>query len=217
MMTISIKKKKNIGVNNFNLTGAITNIKANEHIHFHHSFEYDFIYCLEFDKGVMSYYEQPFILTHYHADTRKTYKPSFFVEYWNGKKVIYDLKQDTEFNKNSSQISWFKAAREFCNQNNITFKVLSEENIYSSYFFNAKFLLDFKEPKYGFNLYDTNLIYDILSKNTMLTVMDLLNIASMSFERKSELLYVLWYMISNYLVDCNLDRKLNMQTIIWLP
>ena len=56
---MSLKKQRNISMNQFSLTGHIKSLKRNELVDFESSLERDYIHILEFDENVRYYYEQP--------------------------------------------------------------------------------------------------------------------------------------------------------------
>ena len=55
---MSLKKQRNISMNQFSLTGHIKSLKRNELVDFESSLERDYIHILEFDENVRYYYEQ---------------------------------------------------------------------------------------------------------------------------------------------------------------
>ena len=217
-ITISPKKQREIPLSKLSLTGSISSIKKNEFVQFESSLERDYIYLLEFDREVKNYYEQPFKLFYYHYNTKKYYVPDFFVEYWNGQRKLVEIKYKNDLNENSSLYERkFETAKAFCIENKYDFKILTEEDIRIPLLYNAKFLLSYKYPKYGFNNDDTQIVINVLDKYEKLTVCQLLDFSVESALRKAELLYVIWYMVSNNFVYCNVDSKLNMKTKLWLP
>lgn len=217
-MVISRKKQRIIPLSTLSLTGSISSIKNNDFVQFESSLERDYIYLIEFDNRVFRYYEQPFKLFYYQNNTYKYYVPDFFVEYWDGLRILIEIKYYDDLIKNRKEYQKkFNVAEEFCNNNNIIFKVLTENEIRVPQLFNAKFLLSYKNPKYGFNLEHTQIIFNTLNKYEKLSVQQLLDISVKNESFKAELLYVLWYMVSNYLVYFDDNQKLNMETQIWLP
>ena len=67
------------------------------------------------------------IIAYYDTENKKRhYIPDFLVEYLGGRKVLYEVKpferKGSETNKRK-----FKAAREYCKDNNMKFKVITEK------------------------------------------------------------------------------------------
>lgn len=217
-MVISPKKQRDIAISNLSLTGSISSIKNNDAIQFESSLERDYIYLLEFDKEVYRYIEQPFKLHYYQDNILKYYIPDFYIEYWNGLKELVEIKYHEDCIKNKMIYQKkFKVADSFCKANNIDFKVLTEKEIRTHQLFNATFLLSYKHPKYGFNMNNTQIILKTLEQYGQLTVNQLLDISVKSENGKAELLYVIWYLVSNYLVYFDNNMKLSMETKLWLP
>ena len=136
-MRISLKKKRNISANEFSLTGQIKSLKRNDFVDFESSLERDYIHILEFDENVRYYYEQPLKIEF----NDRYYIPDFFVEYWDGSKEVIEIKYNIDLIDNASKyVAKFKAAEEFCNSNNLTFRILTETDIRNNYLFNIKFL-----------------------------------------------------------------------------
>lgn len=217
-LIISAKKQRKISFSHLSLTGSISSLKNNDSIQFESSLERDFIYLLEFDKEVFRYVEQPFKLYYYKNDMSMYYVPDFYVEYWNGRKELVEIKYQDDLIKNKSKYrEKFKIAEVFCKENNIEFKIYSEIEIRTHRLFNADFLLSYKKPKYGFNSNDTLIVTKVLRTYDLLTVQQVLDLAVKSEDKKAELLYVIWYMVSNYLIYFDNESKLNMETKLWLP
>ncbi|MDX9694389.1 MAG: TnsA endonuclease N-terminal domain-containing protein [Bacteroidales bacterium] len=215
---ISPKKQRNISLSKISLTGSISSIKNNDSVQFESSLERDFIYLVEFDKKVYRYLEQPFKLFYYQYNSQKYYIPDFYVEFWNGLKQIVEIKYNDDLIANKSIYQKkFNIAEEFCKKNGIEFKILTEKEIRSPKLFNAKFLLSYQNPKYGFNNNDTQIILNVLKQYEQLTVQQLLDISVKSDDKKAEMLYIIWYMVSNYLVYFDNEIQLSTETKLWLP
>lgn len=215
-MRISLKKKRNISANEFSLTGQIKSLKRNDLVDFESSLERDYIHILEFDENVRYYYEQPLKIE---FDDRY-YVPDFFVEYWDGTKEVIEIKYNIDLIENASKyITKFKAAEEFCNSNNLTFRILTENEIRNDYLFNIKFLNAVQirhssnESEY-FNEFE--LLEQNMKKLNRTTPNKLLDSCTSCELKRSELIQYLWLMITYKKIKIDLSIKLNMESEIWI-
>lgn len=213
---MSLKKKRNICANSFSLTGYITSIKRNEQVDFESSLERDYIFMLEFDENVRYYYEQPLKIEF----DKRYYIPDFYVEYWNGNKEVIEIKYTIDLIENASKyVAKFKAAEEFCYSNGLTFRILTEKDVRNDYLFNIKFLNAVRirhtkiESEYfsEFELLELNM--KILKRTTPNKLLD--NSTSCEFKR-AELIQYLWLMIIYKKIETDLNKKLNMESEIWI-
>lgn len=215
-MRISLKKKRNISANEFSLTGQIKSLKRNDLVDFESSLERDYIHILEFDENVRYYYEQPLKIE---FDDRY-YVPDFFVEYWDGTKEVIEIKYNIDLIENASKyITKFKAAEEFCNSNNLTFRILTENEIRNDYLFNIKFLNAVQirhssnESEY-FNEFE--LLEQNMKKLNRTTPNKLLDSCTSCELKRSKLIQYLWLMITYKKIKIDLSIKLNMESEIWI-
>ena len=215
-IVMSLKKKRNISTNKFSLTGQITSLKRNDQVDFESSLERDYIHLLEFDDEVRIYYEQPLKIEF----AKRYYIPDFYVEYWDGKIEIVEIKYSTDLIENAkSYNAKFKAAEEFCKENNLSFKILTEKDIRSDYLFNVKFLQNIRmkhawiEPEY-FNEFE--LLKKYMDKLKKTTPNELLDHCTSCNYKRSELIQYLWFMIMFKKIKTDLTKKLNMESKIWI-
>lgn len=215
MLTISIKKQRNIPISKMGLTGGISSVKENRMVEFESSLERDFIQIIEFDSKVFFYCEQPIKIYYKQDEISHYYTPDFYIEYFNGEKEIIEIKYEEDLRINKLIYDYkFRMADEFCELNGISFKILTEKDIRNFTLFNARFLLNYKIPKFGLVQYDRGIIYEILDKHDELTVRDLISKTSLDKYRQAEMLYLLWYMVANYWVKIDLSQKISMDSII---
>ena len=214
-MRISFKKHRKIDVSNVSLTGAITSVKNNTIIEFESSLERDFIFLLEYNTKVKKYFEQPIIINFYFEDKLKSYVPDFFVEFENGEKQLIEIKYKKDL-KDALNLKKFEEAKAFCKQNNIDFKVLTEEDIRTDLLFNAKFLLYYSNPQLKINRVDIEILFKRLKVNERLIISDLINDCARRYERQAELIHVLWYMLARNFIYYDKNRKLTMNSLVWI-
>ncbi len=216
-MITSFKRMRKILPNNFSVTGHISSIKNNEFIEFESSLERDFIYLLEFNIEVKRYYEQPLKIYYLDEGIEKYYVPDFFVEYWDGTKEIIEVKYVQELEEKHSELSIkFKAAELFCNENNIVFKIYNEHLIRTPLGWNAKFLNYYRYPKFNLNLDEATMIRNRLNELSESTPATIIKDMANDESKQAELLYLLWHLIANYSITFDNNKKLSMNTLIWV-
>ncbi|BFM44100.1 TnsA endonuclease N-terminal domain-containing protein [Flavobacterium sp. CFS9] len=216
-MITSFKRIRKILPNNFSVTGHICSIKNNEHIEFESSLERDFIYLLEYNLEVKRYYEQPIKINYLDKNIEKYYVPDFFVEYWDGTKELVEVKYAQELEEKHNELSTkFKAAELFCTKNNITFKIYNEHLIRTPLGWNAKFLNYYRYPKFDLNFDEITMIRNRLEELNNSTPAKLIKDMANDESKQAELLYLLWYLIANYSITFDNDKKLSMNTLIWV-
>lgn len=218
MVRISFKKQRKIDLSNISLTGSIISVKNNSVVDFESSLERDYIYLLEYETNIKSYYEQPIKISYFDNDKAKIYIPDFFVEYYNGLKsnvIEIKYKKDLEENKEKYQKK-FNAASVFCKKNNLNFIILTEEDIRTEILFNAKFLLYYQNPLMKINNGYVEQIYNTIKKFKQITARELIDETVIEEDRKPEFIYVLWHMVANHLLNYNKENKLTMSTVISL-
>lgn len=213
---MSLKKQRNISMNQFSLTGHIKSLKRNELVDFESSLERDYIHILEFDENVRYYYEQPLKIEF----NDRYYVPDFYVEYWSGEKEVVEIKYNIDLIENAVKYATkFQAANEFCNSNGLTFKILTESDIRNEYLFNIKFLNAVQIMRNGidseyFNEFE--LLEINLRKLKQTTINNLLDLCTSCELKRAELIQYLWLMVIHKKVKVDLNKKLNMEAEIWI-
>jgi hypothetical protein len=215
----SFKKSRKIPLKEYSLSGSITSIKNDNPIEYESSLERDFICLLEFDREVLRYCEQPINL----KMDGVFYTPDFYIEYSSGRREIVEIKYSDDLLLNYDKYSpKFELAKQYCLDNDITFKILTEADIRNEYLDNVKFLLRFK-GNFCLNFSATlDHQADIILLKTNLknlgspTVKQLLNHSTSCISKRAELIHILWMMVSIGEIRIDLDIKLNMNSKIWL-
>ncbi len=215
-MIISLKKQRKIDTSNLSLTGAIYSLKQNNSVEFESSLERDYINILEYNNDVVEYIEQPIKIEYFEDDVRRTYIPDFWAKYNNGQEEIIEIKYLEELNKNEPQlINKHFQANLFCENNNLTFKVLTEKDIRTPYLENAKFLLYYRTKEKMIENNHINLILNILGKYRCISVIEMVENLSRDKYVQAEYLFTLWYLISINLIGFDQKKTLSMKSIIY--
>lgn len=217
----SFKKSREIPIKEYSLSGSIVSIKNNEIIEFESSLERDFICLIEFDTDVIKYCHQPIKI--YFNDDKNYYVPDFYVEYRNGKKEVIEIKYSDDILVNHDLYkNKFKAAKEFCQKNGITFKILTEIDVRNEYLENVKFLLRYSTSYRHGGVIPINSAKDIELIKTKIRALKsstpnlLLSSITDSLEKRAELLYLIWYLVLINEIKTDLKIKLTMNSKIWI-
>lgn len=230
MLRILKKRVREIGPKYSSLSGYFISKKQdNEIIQFESSLERDYIYLLEFDPSVYLYLEQPLSITYKDSDNKKhKYTPDFLVRYYddNIADALIEIKYHDDLIRNALIYSKkFNKAQEYCKKNNLTFIVLTEKEIRNSnleYLRNVKFLSPYRD---AFEIYERNghevddkILFSLLDKINFLRECNigyLINSLSDDEWEKAKLIYCVWYLIANRYIMCDLNKSLNLDTVIW--
>lgn len=230
MLRILKKRAREIGCKYSSLSGIfISKKQQNEIIQFESSLERDYIYLLEFDYSVFSYLEQPLCI--FYTDSRnkkRKYTPDFLVKYHDNNipDTLVEIKYHEDLILNYLIYKEkFQAADEFCKKNNLTFVVLSEKEIRNqnqAYLTNIKFLSSYRDvfeifEKNGHEVDDKG-VFSLLNRIYALkecSIIYLIDSLTDNEYYRAELIYCIWYLIANNYVKCDLNKELNLNTIIW--
>jgi len=230
MLRILKKRVREIGPKYSSLSGYFISKKQDSQIiQFESSLERDYIYLLEFDTSVYLYLEQPLSITYLDCNNKKhKYTPDFLVRYSDNNTcdTLVEIKYNDELIHNSLIFSKkFNAAREYCKKNNLTFIILSENEIRNSnleYLENIKFLSSYRD---AFEIFERNghevddkIVFYLLNKINFLqecNIKHLIDSLSDDEYKKAELMYCVWYLIANRYIKCDLNKSLNLNTVIW--
>ena len=213
------KRVREIKLKHFSLSGQISSKKNDSIIQFESSLERDYSILLEYNSNVKSYLEQPLIMTYYENNKKRRYTPDFFIKElesnYDGRIVEVKYKKELE-NKKDILKCKFDAAKKFCDKNNLIFEIISEDQIRNEYLENCKFLWRYRYDNHHINDNDIDLILDKLHNLKKSSVINLINSLSNDDFRKAELLFLIWYLVAYSIICCDLTKKINMKSILWI-
>jgi len=223
------KRVREINYKYSSLSGNFVSKKNdNKLIQFESSLERDYVYLLEFNPEVYCYLEQPLKINYVNSQNkRKTYTPDFLVRYRDPliKDELIEIKYNSDLVANYFLLKpKFQAAEEFCEKNCLTFSILTEKDIREKkpdYLKNIIFLFRYRvilqdSKNENLNEEDVFLIIKTLRKLKVCSIQDLLNKLSKEAKRKAELLFYIWFLIAKKYIECDLEVKLSMNSIIWV-
>jgi hypothetical protein len=217
---------RNIGMGYSSLRGKIVSKKTNRQHKFESSLERDFLEIIDFDNNVLNYCEQPVTIEYKLSGVTHYYTPDFIV-YCNSKNVkplLCEIKYRKDLKKNWQELKpKFKAAIEYASNKNWRFKIITEKEIHNQYLVNIKFLSNYKEEKIdklgfltGIDENDFNLLRFHINEIKITTPEELMLMCSSNREKQAELLYTIWYLVTNNWVKCDLSKPLTIKSEIWV-
>lgn len=232
-MLLKFKKRvREISLKYSSLSGHISSKKLNKPVQFESSLERDFIYLLEFDFNVKMYLEQPLEIPYKDENgINRVYIPDFAVSYHDKfrKNEIIEIKYESELLlKNPNLILKHEAARKYCIANNLMFRICTDVDIRETNNIklkNIKFLSSYRDYFDNINYKATglefNATYDIfltkiIRKEKEISIQKLINKVSTDYQKQAELIFIIWYLIANNFISCNLNKPLNMNSTVWI-
>jgi hypothetical protein len=188
------------------------------------SLKEDLISILEFDYLIEKYCAEPVTIELNSKRGIEYYTPDF-VFFYNkereenrGKKpVLCEVLSRENFWKNwKEKKPKYKAAINYAENKGWQFKIFTEKEIRTDLLHNINFLNNFRNLE---NQYDDNnfkLILFNLDNLGMSTPEKVIAASSKNKEQKAELTYTLWCMVALNFIQCDLTKKLTMESDIWI-
>lgn len=182
----------------------------------------DFISILEFDSSVLEYSIKSDGVLNIKNNFSDPFLPDFEVVFTDdaieklgsiSMLVSVMLQSKLKKFKNSFSLN-HSLTPKFSNSNGNCFKIITEEQIRTPYLHNAKFLLRYKNYS-QYNNEDYDLLTNVINKLNHTCPLELTLIAAKDMKKRAELIYLLWHLIANELVSCDLTSVLTMESEIW--
>ena len=225
------KRVREIPTKKFSLTGIININQLKNPIQFESSLERDFIYLLEYDLNVQQYLEQPLVIKYQdELGKQRRYTPDFIVQYFDKTPTtIVEIKyESTLLLKKEELETKFVAAREFCANKGFNFVVVTDKHIRGNKgteLINFKFLDRYKN--YFNNINKKQTAFELCNEDLSLlclkmdelqecTVRELIDYSANDRDKQAELIFLTWFMVSNYFFGADFSKKLNLDSKIWL-
>jgi hypothetical protein len=184
----------------------------------------DLISILEFDNQVDKYCEEPVIIEYTENYDMHSYCPIFLIFYRNDleisnskKPLLCDITtRENLWKKWKEYKPKYKAAMNYADRKGWRFKILTENEIRTDFLSNIKFLNRYKNLENQDDDNNFKLILYTLDNLGMTTPEKVIAAAAKNKLHKAELIFTLWSMISLNFIQCDLTKKLNMQSDIWI-
>ena len=204
---------RKIGITNRSVSGVVPDIGAYES-----SLERDFMELIRFDSAVKELTPQPVTIGYFDEyGNSKKYTPDGLLIYQNHidlSPILFEIKYRSDFrNSWKTLLPKFRVAKKVAQEHGWIFKIFTENEIRNYYLDNVKFLWPYKDQ-----------IIDDAMVNHVLTIMSDLQEAdpallsyslSSNSKNRAMMIPVIWYLISNLRIGCDLSLPLSMNSTIW--
>lgn len=114
--------------NKHRIRGKFPSIKTGRMVYWESLNEEGYYRILDFDPQVTNYQEQPFKIVYIYDGKKHTYTPDVYVVRKDIRQVV-EVKPETELN-NTENLIKFEAAKEYCYEQGLEFKVVTDKQIF---------------------------------------------------------------------------------------
>lgn len=222
-MKISMNKRK-IGYTYGSVSGHFS-FRQQKSIAFESTLERDLLTILEFNDSVDDVIEQPLTIEYTNHNGRIVeYTPDFLVYFKEPeaelmkiqrKPFLIEVKPKDKIKKDWQNLKRkFKVANQYARANDMIFKIYDESRIRTQYLENILFLKRFKRFAYSLENEEKILAYSNAVGN--ISIEYILEYLNSSKEEKAILLGHIWQLVLNKKLLCHLDKKLSIQTEVWM-
>ncbi|WP_178102842.1 TnsA endonuclease N-terminal domain-containing protein [Pseudomonas sp. URMO17WK12:I11] len=204
---------RNIGVSGRSVTGIVPLMGR-----FESTLERDLMELVRFDRRVSSFLPQPVKIDYKgNAGEGRSYTPDGLITFQESastpQPVLYEVKYRANFREQwRSLLPKFRAAKSYCAQRGWRFEVYTEREIRTPYLDNVKFLWPFRNREPG--PFRRAQVMDVLRSCSEISVSNLLSMLAPDPKGRAELIPVLWYLVANGAVCCDLNIQLSMTSIL---
>jgi hypothetical protein len=208
---------RKIGRGYGSLRAAHPSEKMGRIIQLESALERDFCCILEFEYSISSFVEQPVTIEYELDGVKKRYTPDFLVKYIDDQSpVLVEIKYRVDIRKNWAELKpKFRAAKEYAATQGWKFLIYTDKEIQNPYLKNIKFLLRFRKPLPPACTQYYLLLLEALNILNEATLEKLVEAVISDVSRQVTLLPVLWHLISQEMIGCDLSQPLTMQSLVW--
>ncbi len=184
---------RKIPIQNSSIAGNFFSFKNNRMMKFESQLEKKCFLVLEFDDETVSYTEQPLKIDNY--------IPDILVKRKNEKDLLIEVKYFSEVEKKKENLmKKLKIVQQYCDDNNMEFKVFTDKDLKYPYFSNISFIYNYSGIKLEKETEDK--ILHLIAKGNIETLsdavkngIDICQVYKMIFDKKIEI--YLWKNINN--------------------
>ena len=200
-----------------NVTGRTSSQKSEGESAFESTLERDFYTLLEFDNSVIRYEVQPVKIRYLINGKERSYTPDALVEYVDStslKPTIYEVKYRSDLKENWPEFKpKFKAAIRHARLMGWRFRLITEQEVRTTYLTNVKFLQSFRK-------HPVNDGYEALLLNRLAEMgeTDAATLLLAVFRDKwlqAELIPSLWRLVGVGSIGADLNTQLTMASKLW--
>lgn len=209
------KPERLVGVRSRGLSGRVALEQGSAG--FESSLEQDLIELLDFDPRVSELLVQPFSIYHEEGGRERRYTPDVRATFIGDRNevVVYEVKYQEELRKDWAKFrARFGAAYRHCRKNGWRFKLVTEKHIRTPYLSNVKFLRRFLRLSEQ-ELISGQLLYALKATGPT-TAQALLSATYQTSDSRLRAIPVLWKMVADGRMGCDLTVSLTMASTIWM-
>ncbi|MBP5971102.1 TnsA endonuclease N-terminal domain-containing protein [Pseudomonas iridis] len=204
---------RSIGVSGRSVTGIVPLMGR-----FESTLERDLMELVRFDRRVSSFLPQP-IKIEYKGDAgeNRFYTPDGLITFRESAQspppILYEVKYRENFREHwRTLLPKFRAAKSYSIQRGWRFEVYTEREIRTPYLDNVRFLWPFKNRRPD-PLQRTKIV-DVFKSVNEISVSKMLGMLAADPKQRGELIPVLWHLVANGALYCDLNISLSMTTLL---
>lgn len=213
---------RRIPMNYRHITGRIAGRGDTPTAEFEAGLERDFLTLLRFDFNVRTYEVQPVRIEYFDTEDRKHhYTPDVLVYYrtditpakWMN-TTLFEIKHTDDLKKNAEKYALtFKAGEAYADEKGWDYKVITEQEIRTSYLVNARFLTRYLDHPIEDSEY--RILVQTMRTLRQATPEVLLSAIYRDPWNQAKLLPSLWNLVARRVIQSDLTRPLTMTSDIW--
>lgn len=209
------KKMTKESVIKFDLVNTENIILNGQDVKLESELEINYSYILEFEKEIKFFFEKSFKVF-FSEQENDFFQPSFCVEYRDGKKEIILVLHTDEIDYNIDRaLDKIELTKLICKKNNFSYKQITQIDIDTPKGWNCKFLHYYRCPVHEINSFEISWIWDKIKTIQKTTPREIIEIMANDKYKQAEFLYMLWHLISIYIIKFDINEKLSMNSQIW--
>ncbi|MGV6953149.1 TnsA endonuclease N-terminal domain-containing protein [Pseudomonas chlororaphis] len=204
---------RSIGVSGRSVTGIVPLMGR-----FESTLERDLMELVRFDRRVSSFLPQP-VKIEYKGDAGedRSYTPDGLITFLESapsqQPILYEVKYRENFREHwRTLLPKFRAAKSYCVQRGWRFEVYTEREIRTPYLDNVRFLWPFRNRHP--NPLQRAKVVDVFESGNEISVSKLLGMLAADPKQRGELIPVLWHLVANGALYCDLNIPLSMTTLL---
>lgn len=197
------------------IVGYINSSKSPHVIQFESYLEKQFLFLLQYDSNVVSIGDQPVKIKYSKKGNDHFYTPDFRVKYKNGIEVLFEVKYQSDLEKNSRKYAaQFKAARRHAASEGSLFRIITDKEINGQYKKNVDFLITFRNSSADFDL--QNKMLSIIREKGTTNFMEVMKAITGDPTLQRALIRPFWVLLWNHVITANLFEPLTLNSKVWL-
>jgi len=196
-------------------------------ISFESTLEKDLITYFDFNMSVDDICEQPLTIEYINSSNKKVkYTPDFLITFKHKesnkrgdklliKPLLIEVKPSSKLKKEWNKYrERFKIATKYAKQNDMIFKIFTEDRINGDYFKNIQLVKRYKNYKYEKE--DIQRVIEHVEYKGMVSIDHILEYHFVTNEAKGIGLGLIYHLLSNRYLLTNLSSPVNMQSIVYV-